>query len=534
MYGIEMRALRLATLLWLAAQQSATAQTAVDVLMSQYDWERTGANLKEQTLRPSNVNSRRFGRIATREVDSTVYALPLIASNVELAGGQNRNLLIVATMKNTVYAFDADDTSNNSPPLWTCSLGVAPDLQNDWTGPRQWGILSTPYIDRGTNTIYAVAKVLTAAGEAPVLRLNAIDLRTGALKFNSPRNVSFPFTGGQVVNGGALQIQRAGLLVHAGVLYVAYANILPDESNSVTQEGFLQSYDAADLSRRHASFQTTSTGLKGGIWQAGRGIAVDPQGFIYVTTAGGEYNGLDNFGSSVLKLSPQTLSLVDWFTPSNWDLLYHGNLDISANGVTVIPGTRLAFAGGKEGVIYLLDRLGMGRLEGSTGSSGPLQRFRASQGCFQQDCSQTLGTAFWSRPDRSTSMLYVWDRRDMMRAYTFDNNTQRFVTAAQRVGTVQSEQNGGPAISASRSDQETGIVWAVTVSADANATLREATLRAFRATNIADQLYHSDENRARDQVGYFTKFAPPVIANGKVYVATHSNRISIYGLLKPR
>jgi len=522
------------------------AQPAIDVLLSQYDLDRTGANLQERILRPANVNSRHFGRIFTRDVDSSIYALPLIASNVTLPNGQRRNLLIVATMRNTLYAFDADDPAPSAAqqPLWTRNLGPAPELRDNWIGPTHWGILSTPFIDRSTNTIYAVTKVQPAApNTAPVQQVNAVDLITGALKFNSPQNVSFPFSGagGQVINGQAGQIQRAGLLVHAGVLYVAYANVLPDPSNRESQEGFLQSYNATDLRQRYASFQSTPTGLKGGIWQGGRGLTVDPQGFIYAVTAGGEYNGTDNFGTSVLKFEPRTLRVVDWFTPANWDLLYHGNLDISANGVTLIPGSGLAFAGGKEGVIYLLDRTaGMGRLEGAAAGAssptGPLQRFRATQGCFQTDCTQSLGTAFWSRPDQPSSLLYVWDRRDALRMYPFDHQTQRFVTSAPQTaaGTVRPEQNGGPAVSALGGDPDSGIVWALTVNADANFTLREATLRAFRATNIAEELYHSDENRNRDAVGFFTKFAPPVIANGKVYAVTHSNRVSVYGLLNPK
>ena len=37
--------------------------------------------------------------------------------------------------------------------------------------------------------------------------------------------------------------------------------------------------------------------------------------------------------------------------------------------------------------------------------------------------------------------------------------------------------------------------------------------------------------RARDAPGNFTKFAPPVVANGKVYVPTQSKAVSVYGLL---
>ena len=43
------------------------------------------------------------------------------------------------------------------------------------------------------------------------------------------------------------------------------------------------------------------------------------------------------------------------------------------------------------------------------------------------------------------------------------------------------------------------------------------------------QLFHSDANPATD-MGNFAKYATPVVANGKVYVATFSNKVVQYGL----
>ena len=74
----------------------------VDVLMSQYDPDRTAANRRERILHPSNVNGAQFGKLFSRAVDGSQYALPLIVSNVDVAGGARRNLMIVATMNNTV------------------------------------------------------------------------------------------------------------------------------------------------------------------------------------------------------------------------------------------------------------------------------------------------------------------------------------------------------------------------------------------------------------------------------------------------
>ena len=207
------------------------------------------------------------------------------------------------------------------------------------------------------------------------------------------------------------------------VLYIAFANIVPDPKDQHwSQEGFVQSFNARDLSQRLAVFQSTPTGRKGGIWQAGRGIASDRAGNIYIATAGGKYDGITNFGSSVLKFAPRSLKLIDWFTPKNHEFLFLQNIDLSAGGVTLIPNSQLMFAGGKEGVIFLLNRETMGKLEGE--NAGPLQRFKATNGCGQKDCAQTLGTAFWAR--KNDGVLYVWDRNDVHERLRFRQRALRY------------------------------------------------------------------------------------------------------------
>ena len=95
------------------------------------------------------------------------------------------------------------------------------------------------------------------------------------------------------------------------MLYAAFANVVLTPGIGITKEGYLQSFNASDLAQRNASFQVTPTGLKGGIWQAGRGLSVDAKGNVYLATAGGEYNGIDNFGTSILKFASSTPTLVD-------------------------------------------------------------------------------------------------------------------------------------------------------------------------------------------------------------------------------
>ena len=58
-------------------------------------------------------------------------------------------------------------------------------------------------------------------------------------------------------------------------------------------------------------------------------------------------------------------------------------------------------------------------------------------------------------------------------------------------------------------------------------------LHAFDAANVSTELWNSTMNPSRDGFGNFAKFVPPLVANGKVYVATWSNQLAVYGLLLP-
>src|SRR5262245_31859812 len=466
---------RLSCCLGLIVLAGAWGAAQITVPMSQYDYGRTGANLQEWVLKPSNVDATHFGKLFSRSVDDSTYALPLIVSNLDIAG-RTHNVLFVATMSNTVYAFDADDPAQ-AEPLWSQNLGT-PAPGDSWIGPTHHGVLGTPFIDVPTGTLYVATMV--AKGDDYNLWVNAVDIYNGSLKYNSPQLLSFPFAGseGTLTNvRGALQ--RAGLLMVDDVLYIAFANIVPDPNDQHwSQEGFVQTFNARDLKQRFAVFQTTPSGRKGGVWQAGRGIAADGEGNIYLSTAGGSYDGVSNFGSSTLKFTGRSLKLADWFTPKNHEYLFLHNIDMSAGGVTLIPNSPLMFAGGKEGVIFLFNRIDMWKLEGAGG--GPLQKFRASEGCGQEDCAQTLGTAFWRRPN--DGMLYVWDRRDVLRAYHFVHD--RFVTTPAAVSAVKPGMTGGPSVSANGSDIGSGLVWAVTTQSTQSGGAGARAPRALPARGV--------------------------------------------------
>jgi len=102
-------------------------------------------------------------------------------------------------------------------------------------------------------------------------------------------------------------------------------------------------------------FQASSGGA--GIW--GRaGVAVSAGGMVFAQTGDGTYDpGQGKLPDTILQLSANDLKLVDYFTPANHNYLTRKDLDMGSTSPAVFPlnGREVVAAGGKEGVVYLLD-----------------------------------------------------------------------------------------------------------------------------------------------------------------------------------
>ena len=114
----------------LAGPMGVHAQSAVQpVLQRGYDANVSGAILTETLLNTSNVGPSTFGRLFNLPVDEKIYAQPLYVPDVAIANSGTHNILYVATMNDTLYAFDADAVG---APLW--SVNLASLVQYDGTG----------------------------------------------------------------------------------------------------------------------------------------------------------------------------------------------------------------------------------------------------------------------------------------------------------------------------------------------------------------------------------------------------------------
>jgi len=87
-------------------------------------------------------------------------------------------------------------------------------------------------------------------------------------------------------------------------------------------------------------------------------------------------------------------------------------------------------------------------------------------------------------------------------------------------------------ISANGSTAGSGIVWAShPYRASAIHAVVEGIVRAYDASDLTRELWNSKQNASRDDVGNFAKFCSPTIANGKLYMASFSGHLAVYGLL---
>jgi hypothetical protein len=516
---------------------------AANVLTQHNNNARTGANLQETLLNTSNVNVAQFGKLFERYVEGHIYAQPLYVENLKMNDGKTHNMVFVTTQHNNVYAYDADGIGED--PLWAVNLG--PSIPTTDFGccyqdiKFEVGIVSTPVIDLATKTIYIVAANRLPDNFNEQHLLFAIDITTGAQKL-PPVRISGMITNQtnqHVYFDSNLQMQRPGLLLSKGNLYIAFGSY----GDIGQYHGWIFSYNPTTLQQTGISCLTPNS-LGAGIWQSGQGLATndnDSLGRVYFASG----NAMEltpqlvptDHGNTVgyVRLGANGLSIGDWFTPYNWQYLDDNDVDLGSSGVILIPNTNLCIAGSKEGKIYVLNCDKMGNL--SNGDQNIVQSFQAVQGNNAPRFGHIHGTPiFWNGP--MGGYLYVWGEADYLRAFEFKNGVfnPEAVSQSPMPAPPKSMPGGILSLSANGALSGTGIVWANLAIGDAVQDVRPGILRAFNAENLGQELWNSKQNEGRDGLGDFAKFNPPTIANGKVYMATFNangivSKLVVYGLL---
>jgi len=503
----------------------------VDVTTYHYDNLRSGQNVNETTLTTANVTEAKFGLLGSFAVDGKVDAQPLYLSNVAIPNLGNKNVLYVVTEHDSAFAFDADSVNGSTTAfLWMKSLLQAGETSSDDRNCAQVspeiGITSTPVIDRTLNAIYIIAVSKTSAGSY-VHRLHALDLTTGNELFGGPTQITATYSGsgenssnGMVTFDPAQYNERPALLEVGGTIYTTWGS----HCDVGPYTSWVMSYSANTL-KQLSVLDLVPNGGGGGIWMSGAGPAADSSGNIYFIIGNGDFGTTlsasgfpanNNCGNCFAKLSSSaTLALADYFTPLNTVSESNGDVDFGSGGPLLLPdvvaasGTarHLAVGAGKDQNIYVVDRDNMGK-------------FNSTANNIYQEITGQLADGMWSKPSYFNNTVYFAAVTDALKAFPVTN--AMLATSPSSQSTVHFGYPGAtPTISANGATN--GIVWAV----ENNTT---GVLHAFNATNLASELYNSNQAaNSRDQFAD-NKYITPVVTNGKVYVGT-PNGVAVFGLL---
>jgi outer membrane protein assembly factor BamB len=540
----------------LGSAKSSSAELTVvaattDVTTYHNDSARSGQNLTELVLDAGNVRSSSFGLLQLLEVDGKLDAQPLVLGSY-LIGATPHNIVYVASEHDTVYAIDADTGTR----LWQVSLlqsGETPsDARNCSQAAPEIGVTATPVIDRAAGSLFVVAMSKDAAGNYHQ-RLHALSLATGAELAHSPVAITASVAGtgapatvaGQVVFDPGQYKERSALLLTQGTIYTSWASHCDIQNYT----GWIIAYSESTL-QQSAVFNDEPSGAlganqgEGAFWGANSGPSADAAGNIYAMSGNGVFDVIltatgfpsgNDYGNSILKLSPpagNTLNVLDYFTMFNTVSESEGDVDLASGGLMLLPdqvdsggATRhLAIGAGKDQTIYLVDRDNLGKFNTASDNNA----YQPLLGAFPDAAAACSGASgVYGAPVYYNGTVYYAAVGDVIRGYRLAN--------AKLPGQASMMSSApfcypGATLSISANGASNGILWAVENSST------QGVLHAYDAGNLTE-LYNSAQAGSRDQFGPGSKFTPPTIANGKVFVGTQAdnsaggqNHLAIFGV----
>ena len=553
---------------------------AVDVTTRAFDNGRSGWNGAETTFKNNNLGTLHLLR--TFNVDEKVEAQPLVLGNA----------LYVFTMNNTVYRFDVNTGAllNSRHLAEAIDPCVQPGQMDMWCVYHKWGIAGTPVIDPATNSLYVLTFQRAPGSGDNVNRehhLWTLDATTLADQQPEILVRGDADNGGKHFNVGTqkpYQKLRAGLglLNGPGGKAVIVAFSMNGESPNGPGNGFVFAYDTrglhhqAGFSPTPAVWCTTPNGGAAGIWMAGSAPAIAGND-IYFTTGNGPI-GNDNYGESFVKLtySPgvandkagkPALALADFWTAFDDNARVFTDEDLGSAGVMLIPGQNALglLGGGKDGVLYNLNRNNLGHnswnphfnlpfvatylpnapngaagLATSTAADPNWPIIKLDRNLHDATPDQKMhhihGTPVYLRMANHGN-VYIWGENERVKVYNYNFDNQR-IDGFRNQGTVFSSAGKAPpggmpggmlALSSNGTKAGSAVLWAtIPKNGDANQAVVQGTFIAFDATTIVND--HELKKLFSFDYNYYSKFCPPVVANGKAYVATFGNSVLQFGL----
>jgi len=487
------------------------------VLTYHNDAGRTGWNQNETVLTASNI-PKNFGILQTVALDEQVSAQPLVVPGIAIAGGTH-DVVYVMTENNSIYAIDA----STGTILISTNLGApVPFPLGCGNNSRNVGITSTPVIDPATNIMYVIAYL----NNGPSYQIHALNIFTLADTV-APVTISAThvLANGTTFNFNAtVQRQRPGLLLLDGVVYAGFGSFCDYAANQ--SRGWLLGWHTGSLTplSSNALDDTLASSpanfFLSSIWMSGYGIAGSSPVIYFVTgnSDGQSPPGVTDVKESVVKLMENSLAPVTGqpflFTKPNSTSLDNADEDFGSGGIMLLPDqagsiSYLAVAAGKDGILYLFNRLNL---------STPLVSFATNHGCW-------CGPSYFVGPDGIQRV--ITSHGSTLQTWHVNLTPTPNLSVASTTGLNNGGQDPGFFTSVSSNGLTAGsaVIWAV-------GHTNPLTLYAFAATAPVFQgpltLIYSGAAGSWPYTGGNANVVPTV-ANGKVYVASYK-ALTIFGL----
>jgi len=487
---------------------------------------RTGWYANQPKLSPGVVGASTFGQLFSTAVAGQVYAQPLYSQGT----------LFVATESNDIYGLDA----GTGAELWHRNLGTPFDatVLNCQDLVPSIGITGTPVIDSATNTAYFFAKV--GLGAQSAYYAHAVDVATGVEKPNFPVKIT-----GTAQNVPSLafdayhHLQRPALLLLNGVVYAGFGS----HCDAGPWQGWIVGVTTSGVVK---TLWTPNSGATGaGIWMSGSGLVSDGAGRLFFATGNG--GGLQGpiagnsastqltLGEAVVRVDVQgdgSLKANDFFSPYDAQALDGWDADFASGGPVGLPdsfGTatfpHLLVAVGKQGYVYELNRDDLGGIGNGPGQGDAyVSRTPGAGGVWSKPAAWSGDGGFVYLPTASSGGA-AGATSGFLYAYKpgVDVTGKPTLDLAGKTNEAFGFSSSRPVITSDGTTGGSGIVWIIRA---ADRTGVGAQLRAYRAVPNATQDF---DLLFSAPIGQSTKYNPPGIGNGHVYVGTRDGHVLGFG-----
>jgi len=514
-----------------SAASAASATSAPTAATRGADNSRTGWYPDQTGLTPALVSGGTFGQLFSTTVNGSVYGQPLVDD------GQ----LLVNTENN--YAYGLDPVSGSV--LWSRRFGAPPQasaLDCADLAPTM-GITSTPVIDQATNTEYLVdAEYANGISGQVDDYLHALDLTNGgAEEAGFPVQIQGTASNNPAIAfDGTYELQRPGLLLMNGVVYVAFGA----HCDIPNYQGWIAGVSEAG---RLTTMWTTDAGVNndgGGIWMSGGGLVSDGPGQILLATGNGVSNTVPTPGATppatlseaVVRLAVQgdgSLKVTDFFEPYDAATLDQNDLDFGSGSPVALPDTsfgtptipHLAVEVGKEGYVYLLNRDALGGYEqGPSGTDDVVGRYGPNGGVWSSPAVWPGDGGWVYIPTASGPAGGNTGTAGMLDAYRYgvDGTGKPTLDLTGSTADAFGFGSSAPVVTSNGTTSGTALVWTVW-SPDGTGTGAE--LRAYDPVPVNGQM----QLVYSAPVGTSSKFNPPGVAGNRLYVGTRTGAVLGFG-----